>query len=86
MVSRIRTSAPYTLAQINSSGYIESSEYQNNSMIFPLGDIRPDEGGQIKIDITLNAKLSDSEVANSTSIASRVRDSKPLDNAQKLLI
>ena len=55
-------------------------------MIFPLGDIRPDEGGQIKIDITLNAKLSDSEVANSTSIASRVRDSKPLDNAQKLLI
>lgn len=86
LISRFRTSAPYTLSQVSSSGYIESSEYQNNILVFPIGDVKKDENGQIKIQLTLNATLTDTELSNSTSIASRLRDPKPLDNAQKLIL
>jgi len=36
--------------------------------------------------MTLNANLTDEEMINATSIASRVKDSKPLDNAQKMVM
>lgn len=84
MISKFRTSAPYTLIQVANSGYIESSEYQNNVLVFPVGDLKANEDGKIKIQLTMNAGLTDEEIFNSTSIASRVRDPKPLDNAQKI--
>lgn len=36
--------------------------------------------------MTLNAALTDEEIINAASIASRVQDSKPLDNAQKTVL
>ncbi len=86
LVSKIRTNAPYTFSQISSSGYIESSEYQNKVLVFPLWDVPVWENGSVIISITLNANLTDKEVINSTSIASRVKDSKPLDNTQKMVM
>jgi hypothetical protein len=40
----------------------------------------------VTLSLTLNANLTDEEVVNATSIASRVKDSKPLDNAQKMVL
>ena len=53
---------------------------------FPVGELNVNENGQIKIELTLNGKLSDNEITNAISIASRVRDPKPLDNAQKIIL
>jgi len=86
LVSKIRTNVPYTFTQISNSGYIESSNYQNNVLVFPLWDIPVWENGAVIISMTLNANLTDEEMINATSIASRVKDSKPLDNAQKMVM
>lgn len=86
LVSKIRTSAPYVFSQISASGYIQSSDYQNNVLVFPLWDIPVGENGAITISLTLNASLTDEELINATSINSRVKDSKPLDNAQKMIL
>lgn len=86
LVSKFRTSAPYTLVQVNSSGYVQSSEYQNNVLVFPVGDLKSNEWWQITIQLTLQASLNDTEIINATSIGSRVRDPKPLDNVQKIYL
>lgn len=86
LIKSIRTSAPYSIVQNSSSGYIETNEYQNNILVFPIGDIPTGENGQITISMVLNAKLTDKEVVNATSIASRVRDPRPLNNAQKIIL
>jgi len=86
LVSKIRTNVPYTFAQISTSGYIQSSDYQNNVLVFPLWDIPVWENGSVVISLTLNANLTDEEISNATSIGSRVKDSKPLDNAQKMVM
>jgi hypothetical protein len=39
LVSKIRTNVPYIFTQISNSGYIQSSDYQDNVLVFPLGDI-----------------------------------------------
>ncbi len=85
LISKFRTSSPYTLTQVISSGYIETSEYQNNVLVFLLGDIPSDTNGSITISLNLKAKITDKEITNATSIASRLRDSKPLDNTQKTI-
>lgn len=86
LIKSIRTSAPYTIVQTTSSWYIQSNEYQSNVLVFPVGDIPVGENGQIIISLVLNAKLSDEEITNATSIASRVRDPRPLNNAQKIIL
>lgn len=86
LVSKIRTNVPYIFTQISNSGYIQSSDYQDNVLVFPLGDIPVWENGSVTLSLTLNANLTDEEVVNATSIASRVKDSKPLDNAQKMVL
>lgn len=86
LIKSIKTSAPYTIVQNTSSGYIQSSDYQSSVLVFPVGDVAAGENGQITISLALNAKLTDKEVINATSIASRLRDPKPLNNAQKLTL
>lgn len=86
LVSKFRTTAPYTLTQVTQSGYVQSSEYQNNVLVFPVGELATNEAGKIIVQITLNASLTDEEVVNATSIASRVSDPKPLDNVQKIIL
>ena len=86
LVSKIRTNAPYTFAQISTAGYIQASDYQNDVLVFPLWDIPVWENGSVTISLTLNANLTDEELINATSINSRVKDSKPLDNAQKMVL
>lgn len=86
LVSKVRTNSPYYFAQTQNSWYIQSSEYQNNVLVFSLGDVVAGQNWSVVISLTLNAALTDKEVINSASIASRVSDSKPLDNAQKLVL
>lgn len=86
LVSKIRTTTPYGFAQVSSSGYIQTDQYQTNVLVFPLGDVWVWENGSVTISMTLNAALTDEEIINAASIASRVQDSKPLDNAQKTVL
>gem|GEM_PF-6551529 len=51
-----------------------------------MGELATNEAGKIIVQITLNASLTDEEVVNATSIASRVSDPKPLDNVQKIIL
>lgn len=86
LVSRIRTNVPYYFVNVTSSGYIQSSEYQSNVLVFPLWDLGITENWSLTVTLDIDASLTDEELINSTSISSRLKDSKPLDNAQKLML